>query len=45
MRIQILSLEFKGLSSSGRKAVSCEREAISKIRNPCERSLNDTKER
>ena len=31
MRIQILILEFKGLSSSGRKADSCEREAVSKI--------------
>ena len=31
MRIQILSLKFKRLSSSSRKGDSCEREAVSKI--------------
>ena len=40
MRIQILSLKFKRLSSSGRKADSCEKEAVS---NPSGRSLNDPK--
>ena len=46
MRIQILILEFKGLSSSGRiRPFRVKGKRFQKFRNRCGRSLNDTKER